>query len=134
MTREEFLAIDWNDSHVGYDMQVSNYRTIAYLTTSRKYPNCLCLVTDNKDFPVLNSGCGYGINPSPADIITILEKRQFINRIVAVIDGEVYDLKPGTIYVNGIDNEVMFDEIPFDTNLQLETNDKEELDIYEKNL
>lgn len=47
MTAEEFKNMDWNDSHVGYDMQIGNYRKIAYLTLSRQYPDCLCLVTDN---------------------------------------------------------------------------------------
>lgn len=67
MTRSEFLSMDWSDSQIGYDMQVGvpdgDSRTIAYLTLSKKYPNSLCLVTDSKEFPVMNSGCGLSENP-----------------------------------------------------------------------
>ena len=31
MTRDEFLNLDWNDSHICYDIQVEQYRTITYL-------------------------------------------------------------------------------------------------------
>lgn len=113
MTATEFKNMDWNDSHVGYDMQVGNYRRIAYLTLSRQYPDCLCLVTDNKDFPILNSGCGISHNPCPGDILKLLEKHPDINRIITIIDGIPYDLKPGIFYVNGIDSEIMFDEVPY---------------------
>lgn len=113
MTAEEFKNMDWNDSHVGYDMQVGNYRTIAYLTASNKYPGCLLLVADNKDFPIRNSGCGLSSNPCPADVLEILEKHEF-DRIAVIIDGVLYDLQPGIFHVNGIDSQIMFDEIPFD--------------------
>ena len=99
MTRQDFLNMDWNDSHVTYDMQVGS-RTIAYITLSKKYSHCLCLVADNKDFPIRNSGCGISKNPCPMD----------------VIDNKVYDLDAKTMYINGIDSEIAFKEIPFREN------------------
>lgn len=110
MTKEEFLRLDWDDSHIGYDMQVDQYRTIAYITYSNKYPGCLCLVAGDKEFPAINSGCGFHRNfrnPCPADVIQILKENSF-EKVVAVIDGVAYDLKPGVMYVNGIDSEVLF--------------------------
>ena len=114
MTRDNFLNMDWNDSHIGYDMKVGHFRNIAYITLSAKYPNCLCLIADNKDFPMKNSGCGISKNPCPADVIEFLNKRTHINRIITIIDGNVYDLDPQIIHINGIDSEVLFNEIPFE--------------------
>ena len=109
MTKQEFLNMDWNDSHVSYDMKVGNSRTIAYLTLSNKFPKCLCLVTDNKDFQVRNTGCGISRNPCPDDVINFL-KRHEIDRVIAIIDGIAYDLLPDIMHINYIDSEVYFEK------------------------
>lgn len=109
MTKQDFLNMDWNDSHISYDMKVGNFRTITYLTLSNKFPKCLCLVTDNKDFQTMNTGCGISRNPCPDDVIKIL-KRHEIDRVIAIIDGIAYDLLPNVMYVNGIDSEVCFEK------------------------
>lgn len=114
MTRREFLSLDWNDAHVGYDIQVGNqHRTVAYMTVSSRYPKCLCLVADNKDFPIRNTGCGIMNNLCPKNVIDFLEKERAIEKVVAVIDGVVYGLVPGVVHINGIDSEVLFDIVPF---------------------
>lgn len=109
MTKQEFLNMDWNDSHVSYDMKVGNFRTIAYLTLSNKFPKCLCLVTDSKDFQVMNTGCGISRNPCPDDVIRILKGHE-IDRVIAIIDGTAYDLLPDVMHVNYIDSEVCFEK------------------------
>ena len=109
MTKQEFLNMDWNDSHVSYDMKVGNFRTIAYLTLSNKFPKCLCLVTDNKDFQVRNTGCGISRDPCPDDVINYLKGHE-IDRVIAIIDGIAYDLLPDVMYVNYIDSEVYFEK------------------------
>ena len=84
MTRAEFLNLDWNDSHVGYDIEVvgddikNRFRSVAYMTLSGKDPNCLCLVTDNKDFPLFNSGCGISKNICSMDIINLLKNKKSV--------------------------------------------------------
>ena len=108
MTRDEFINLDWSDSHICYDIQVGQYRTITYFTVSKYFPNKLCLIADNKDFPVLNSGCGYSTNPKPYDILQILKYHKEINGIIVFLDGCIYDLIP-KFYVNGIDGEILFD-------------------------
>ena len=89
MTRDEFLNMDWSDSQIGYDMQVvlpdGDSRTIAYLTLSKKYPNSLCLVTDSKEFPVMNSGCGINKNPTPYDVIFKLKEDTDIKRSLPLL-------------------------------------------------
>lgn len=109
MTKQEFLNMDWNDSHVSYDMKVGNSRTIAYLTLSNKFPKCLCLVTDNKDFQVRNTGCGISRNPCPDDVINFLKGHE-IDKVIAIIDGIAYDLLPDVMHVNYIDSEVYFEK------------------------
>ena len=109
MTKQDFLNMDWNDSHVSYDMKVGNFRTIAYLTLSNKFPKCLCLVTDSKDFQVMNTGCGISRNPCPYDVIKILKRRE-IDRVIAIIDGIAYDLLPDVMHINGVDSEVCFEK------------------------
>jgi len=126
MTREEFLNIDWSDSHIRYDMQVTNnesirYRTVAYVTMSKEVPNCLCLVTGSNKFPVRNSGCGISKNPNPYDVIRLLNKWKSIKKVVAVVNDTVYDLKPGVIHINGIDAEVLFELIPYEPVVASET-------------
>lgn len=113
MTRKDFLNMDWNDSHVGYDMKVGRYRRIAYMTLSSKYPGYLCLVADDKNFPLLNSGCGVSKNLCSADVIQYLKKNEQVQKIVAVVDGEIHDLLPGKMCINGIDAEVLFDVTPY---------------------
>ena len=113
MTREEFLSIDWNDSHITYDITVGNYRTIAYLTISNEYPNSLCLVTGSKKFPTRNSGCGIHKNPCPYDILYYLKTHKDIEKIIVIMDDIAYDIVPNIIdnvpkYINGIDMEILF--------------------------
>ena len=134
MTKEEFLRLDWDDSHIGYDMQVGQYRIIAYITYSNKYPGCLCLVAGDKEFPVINSGCGFRRdlrNPCPADVIKILKTNSF-ERVITIMDGVAYDLKPGAMYVNGIDSEVLFicEETPY-TSGNITKDDNEDFNIDE---
>jgi len=128
MTREEFLNIDWSDSHIRYDMQVTNnesirYRTVAYVTMSKEVPNCLCLVTGSNKFPVRNTGCGISKNPMPIDILRLLRERSdiFNQKVVAVVDDIIYDLKPGVMHINGIDLEVLFELIPYEPVVASET-------------
>lgn len=133
MTKKEFLDIDWNDAHVGYDIEVGKYRKIAYMTLSNKYPGCLCLIADNKDFPIRNSYCGIQKNLRPADILEYLKKDNCIEKVIAVIDGIVYDLLPEKLYVNGIDGEVLFDIIPYKQQ-KSQTVNNEIIDIEEKEI
>lgn len=120
MTREEFLNMNWNDSHVSYDIQVeieSDFRKrsrIAYMTLSKAYPNCLCLIAENKDFPLMNSYCGIHQNLCPNDIIKYLNHKSSINKIITILDGTAYDIKANTMYINGIDGEILFDIIPYE--------------------
>ena len=118
MTREEFYNLGWDDSHVGYDIEVSKYRHVAYMTFSPAYHGVLFLVADDKNFPLTNSGCGIHQNLCPADIIELLNKREYIKKIATVIDGNIYDLKPDVMHVNGIDAEVLFEEIPYEPLLE----------------
>jgi hypothetical protein len=113
MTRSEFLSMDWSDSQIGYDMQVGvpdgDSRTIAYLTLSKKYPNSLCLVTDSKEFPVMNSGCGLSENPIPYDVIIKLKEDTEIKNVIAIIDDKAYDLVPGHVEMNHHDSIIRFE-------------------------
>lgn len=113
MTRDEFLNMDWSDSQIGYDMQVvlpdSDSRTIAYLTLSKKYPNSLCLVTDSKEFPIMNSGCGISKNPTPYDVIFKLKEDTKIKKVIAIVDNKVYDLDPGYVKMNHYDSILRFE-------------------------
>lgn len=113
MTRDEFLNMDWSDSQIGYDMQVvlpdSDSRTIAYLTLSKKYPNSLCLVTDSKEFPIMNSGCGLSENPIPYDVIIKLKEDTEIKNVIAIIDDKAYDLVPGHVEMNHHDSIIRFE-------------------------
>ena len=107
MTRKDFLNLNWDDSHVGYDILVGPFRRIAYMTLSKKHPNCLCLVADNKDFPLCDSGCEISNNLCPADILKYLNKHESIDKILAVVDDEIYDLDT-EMFINGIDSEILF--------------------------
>lgn len=113
MTRDEFLNMDLSDSQIGYDMQVvlpdSDSRTIAYLTLSKKYPNSLCLVTDSKEFPIMNSGCGISKNPTPYDVIFKLKEDTKIKKVIAIVDNKVYDLDPGYVKMNHYDSILRFE-------------------------
>ena len=129
MTKEEFLNLGWDDSHVGYDIEVEKYRHIAYMTFSSAYSETLFLVADDKRFPIMNSGCGIHQNLCPADIIELLNKREPIKKIATVIDGKVYDLKSDIMHVNGIDGEVLFETIPFKPLTKEENNELDEIDI-----
>lgn len=113
MTRSEFLSMDWSDSQIGYDMQVGlpdgDSRTIAYLTLSKKYPNSLCLVADNKEFPVMNSGCGISKNPTPYDVIFKLKEDTELKSVIAIVDDKVYDLDPEYVKMNHYDSIIRFE-------------------------
>lgn len=119
MTREEFLNLDWDDSHIGYDMQINDskersFRTIAYITMSEKYPGTLCLVAGSKDFPVRNTGCGLSNNPAPFDVIELLRRHKLLKKVIAVKDDKAYDLTPGIMHVNAMDMEVLFEITPIE--------------------
>lgn len=110
MTRDEFLSLGWNDTHVSYDMEVGNHNIVAYFTIIPDFPNWLGLVI-NTEFPVLHSGCGLTTNPCPQDIIDLLKKHTKITKIVAVIDNKIFDLDLN-MHINYIDMKVLFDTKP----------------------
>lgn len=132
MTKEEFLSIDWNDTHVGYDIYLDG-TIVAYITTSAKYPKCLCLVAGNKNFPVHPTGCGISHNPTPWDIIQVLEKDHLrgISQIIAVVDDKAYDLNAGKMFVNGIDGLVAFNMTEITKNITAD--EAEDKAFYEQN-
>lgn len=114
MTREDFKKLDWEDSHVGYDIVIKeakehlSYRHITYITSSQQNPKCLLLVADDKKFPAHDTGCGYSKNPCPADVLDILDKHSYIDEIVAAVDGNLYILDPKELNINAVDAKVAF--------------------------
>lgn len=113
ISRISSISAVYSLSQIGYDMQVvlpdSDSRTIAYLTLSKKYPNSLCLVTDSKEFPIMNSGCGISKNPTPYDVIFKLKEDTKIKKVIAIVDNKVYDLDPGYVKMNHYDSILRFE-------------------------